>query len=233
MTTRDSDKAGFVTFFVVAALALFILDFWAMHSGWIESWDRTILQLFRVSGNPDEAIGPAWFEEAAGEITTLGSYTIVIIASLVAVGTLLTYRLYSAALFIAAALGGGTVISSFLKLLFQRPRPDIVEHMDRTFTYSFPSGHALISSVIYLTLAAVAVRFINHRPARHFLIFCAFALAGLVGISRVYLGVHWPSDVFAGWCLGSAWAGMCWLVANRLELRNADRDLNENHKSNL
>lgn len=204
---------------VAAGVILFVLDLIAVHTGFIDPFDRTLLQLFRVNGHTDEAIGPAWFEEAAAEVTALGSYTIVVIVCLVAIGVLLSYRRFYAAVFISVAFSGGALISSVLKLLFERARPDLVEHLDRTFTYSFPSGHALISSVTYLTLAAVAVRFIDRHKARRFVVACAFSVALLVGVSRVYLGVHWPSDVFAGWCLGGAWAGACWLTAHWLTHR--------------
>ncbi|MCO6188329.1 phosphatase PAP2 family protein [Rhizobium sp. L1K21] len=227
MAAQPNRNITMIQLGILVGLILFVADVIAVHTGYIDGIDHTVLQWFRVDGNPDQAIGPPWFEEAAAEITTLGSYTVVIIVCLITTGVLLSYRLYAASAFIAVSLVGGALISSLLKLLFERPRPDIVEHLDRTFTYSFPSGHALISSVTYLTLAAVAVRFVERRQTRRFVITCAFLLAALVGISRVYLGVHWPSDVFAGWCLGGAWAGTCWYAAHWLTHRNRPSDETE------
>ncbi|MFD1696950.1 phosphatase PAP2 family protein [Roseibium aestuarii] len=211
---------------VIVAIAFFLLDVWLVETHHIAGLDQAVLEWFRNPDDLADAWGPAWFEEAAGEITTLGSYTFILLLSLVVVGFLALYQRILAAVFIVLAISGGSLVSTVFKMLFERPRPDVVEHMDRTFTYSFPSGHALISAMAYLTLAAVAARFVDRPWARRYLMACAVALAFLVGTSRVYLGVHWPSDVFAGWCLGTAWAGICWLAADYLSRRTgrADRE---------
>ncbi|MBO0346945.1 phosphatase PAP2 family protein [Roseibium sp. CAU 1637] len=204
---------------VIVALALFVADVLLVETGRVEAFDLAVLEWFRSTADINDAWGPPWFEEAAGEITALGSYSVILLFSLIAAGVLAIYRHTLAIVFIGVAISGGAIVSSVLKLLFERARPDVVEHMDTTFTYSFPSGHALISAMTYLTLAAVAIRFINNTLARRYLLGCAVLLTALVGTSRVYLGVHWPSDVFAGWCLGGAWAGASWLIAHYLSLR--------------
>ena len=103
-----------------------------------------------------------------------------------------------------------------LKLAFVRGRPDLVEHLDRTFTSSFPSAHAMVGMLAWLTLAAVLVRFVAHDRTRTLVVAGAVLLSVLIGASRVYLGVHWPSDVIAGWSAGLAWASGCWLAAHYL-----------------
>ncbi len=86
----------------------------------------------------------------------------------------------------------------------------------------------MVSTVGWLTLAAICIRFIDHRPLRRFVLTVALSIAVLVGTSRVYLGVHWPTDVLAGWAMGVAWAGLCWLVADRLD-RETDANTNLGH----
>ncbi|MEH6726040.1 MAG: phosphatase PAP2 family protein, partial [Hyphomicrobiales bacterium] len=96
-----------------------------------------------------------------------------------------------------------------------RPRPDLVDHLDRTFTSSFPSAHAMVSMIAWLAFGMVAIRFISIRRLRIYVFWAAVIVALIIGGTRVYLGVHWPSDVVAGWAIGLAWASMCWLVADR------------------
>jgi undecaprenyl-diphosphatase len=111
------------------------------------------------------------------------------------------------------------LLSTALKLGFARPRPDLVPHGVRVYTASFPSGHAMLSAVTYLTLGALLARVQPQRRVKAFLLGLAIALTVLIGMSRVYLGVHWPSDVLAGWCGGAAWASLCWFVALQLQRR--------------
>ena len=132
---------------------------------------------------------------------------------------LLMARQKAAASWILAAIVGGDLLSNVLKLFFERSRPDIVPHAARVFTLSFPSGHATMSAVTCLTLGALLASF--HEPLRFKIYFLSLAilLTIAVGISRVYLGVHYPTDVLAGWCLGAAWATICWTIFNKLQER--------------
>jgi undecaprenyl-diphosphatase len=124
-----------------------------------------------------------------------------------------------AALFLLVAIGGGIVIGFAVKAGFERARPDLVEHAARVFTASFPSGHSMMAAVTYLTLGTLLARVQPHRRLKLYLIGLAVLVSLAVGISRVYLGVHWPSDVLAGWALGASWAMLCWAVVLWLQRR--------------
>ena len=127
-----------------------------------------------------------------------------------------------AALFILLAVAGGQVLSSVLKLGIDRPRPDLVSHMAEVYTLSFPSGHAMLSAVTYLTLGSLLANVLPGRILKIYVLTVAVIATLLVGISRVYLGVHWPTDVLAGWCAGAAWAMLCWLVARAMRRKGGD-----------
>jgi undecaprenyl-diphosphatase len=208
----------------LSGLAGFLAMTEIIESESIVESERHVLLALRDPENLSDPWGPAWFEEIAAEISALGGYTILVTIVALVLVTLLLLRKRAAALFLFAALATGTVLSQGLKFYFSRPRPDLVDHLDRTFTSSFPSGHASASMMAYLTLAAVAIRFIPRHSVRLFLLWAAFILAILIGVSRVYLGVHWPTDVLAGWFLGIAWASLCWLAAHYLSGGRTLRD---------
>ncbi|WP_299560810.1 phosphatase PAP2 family protein [Enterovirga sp.] len=179
--------------------------------------DRRILLALRVAGNATDPIGPSWLEESARDITGLGGHVVL---GLITCSALLYLRMTGrsrAALLVLASIGGGMVLSALLKLGFDRPRPDLVPHGARVYTASFPSGHAMLSAATYLTLGALLARVHAGRGMKLFFLGIAIALTILIGVSRVYLGVHWPSDVLAGWCGGAAWAALCWYVALLLQ----------------
>lgn len=177
-------------------------------------FDQTVMAFFVEQGQTPSPLGSAWVEEIFLELTALGGGTVLtLVALLVLIGLLITKR-RGAALILLATLVSGTIVSHGLKLLFDRSRPDFMTHLDRTFTASFPSAHAMISMIFWLSIAAMIARFIDHKMLRRFIYISAFFLAILIGLSRVYLGVHWPTDVIAGWFLGLAWAAFCWLLAN-------------------
>ena len=119
-------------------------------------------------------------------------------------------------LVIVSALGG-LAASTFLKSLFERPRPSLVPHLDIVYTSSFPSGHSMLSATVYLTLGVLLGRFVQQRVLKAYFLIVALLLTSLVGASRVYLGVHYPTDVLAGWAVGLTWALVCWLVARYLQ----------------
>jgi undecaprenyl-diphosphatase len=140
---------------------------------------------------------------------------------LVAAGYLVLMRRYGATMLVLVASVGGGILSQGLKQLFGRPRPEVVPHLVVVESLSFPSGHSMAAAVIYLTLGALLARFAARRRVRIYVIGVSFALTFLIGITRVYLGVHYPTDVLAGWAAGLAWALVCWLVARYLQYRGA------------
>ncbi len=165
-------------------------------------------------------LGPSWLFEAARDITALGSFTVL---TLLVIGITLHLLLTGArrtALFILLSVIGGTIISNGLKALFDRPRPDLTGAVE-VFTASFPSGHATVSAVVYLTIGAILARREQRTTLRAFYLGFAVLLTGLIGLSRIYLGVHYPTDVLAGWSIGSAWALVCLAAALALRLGRA------------
>lgn len=186
--------------------------------------DTAILLAFRQPGHPDLPIGPAWLEGAVRDITALGSTAVlVLIVAAVVIHFFLIGRARTA-LFVLFAVVSGQVVSSLLKLEVDRPRPELVSHLVTETSLSFPSGHAMLSAVTYLTLGALAARFLPGRVTRVYILALAMLVTLMVGASRVYLGVHWPSDVLAGWCAGFAWAMLWWLAARLLQRRGTAGD---------
>ncbi|SRR5712691_11525590 len=184
-------------------------------------FDVWLLRLLRQPDNPALPLGPRWLLEVARDITALGGRTLLLIIIVAALGYLMLERKLGAMWFVLAAACGGGVLSSTMKYYFARGRPDVVPHLAVVASSSFPSGHAAFAAVIYLTLGALLARFTERRRTRVYLVVLALSLTFLVGISRLYLGVHYPTDVLAGWCAGLAWALSCWLVARYLQYRGS------------
>jgi len=183
--------------------------------------DRRILLALRTPSDLSDPIGPQWLELVARDITSLGSYAVLGLSTAAVLGFLLLLRKHATALLVAWCVVGGWALSSGLKLVFQRPRPDIVPHSVAVYTPSFPSQHAMLSAVVYLTLGALLMRVQPDWRTKLYVMTLSVLLTLLIGTSRVYLGVHWPTDVLAGWCLGAAWALGCWLLALWLQRRGA------------
>lgn len=172
--------------------------------------DEWLISSLRSSSDPAMPVGPGWLHEAMRDITALGSTSVLFIITIGATGFMLLSHARRAALWTLLAVLSGTILSFVLKEAFDRPRPDLILHMTKVYTSSFPSGHAMMSAIVYLTLGAL---FAAHQPSRSlkvYLLSLALLLTLLVGVSRVYLGVHWPTDVLAGWAIGASWAAACW-----------------------
>ena len=196
---------------VVALLLVFGLVANEMTEGETRAFDNAVLLAMRNPANHADPIGPRWFEEAVRDVTSLGSMTVLIIIVSGTAGFLALSRARAAAVLLLASVCGGAVLMQVLKDTFARVRPDVVSHSLVELTRSFPSGHSTLAAVTYLTLGALVARVQPSRPRKVFVLFLAITLTLLVGVSRVYLGLHWPTDVLAGWCLGAAWAMVCWL----------------------
>lgn len=213
--------AGFV---IAACLWGFIEMMELARAATPHAFDTQILMLFREAGHPGTPLGPPRLEEAVRDITSLGSTIILLLVTASAVAYFLVRRQPRTALFMLVAVVGGQIIGTLLKLGIERPRPELVSHLMHESSYSFPSGHAMMSAVTYLTLGALATRALRDRAARIYVLCLAVATTLMVGVSRIYLGVHWPSDVLGGWCMGFAWALMCWVGARFLQGRQAVED---------
>jgi undecaprenyl-diphosphatase len=179
--------------------------------------DERLLLVLRERGDPADPLGPKWLEEAGRDVTALGGYAVLSMLVALVVAYELISRRYHAALLVLGATLGGLLVGHLLKDLYDRPRPELVPHLTHVSTSSFPSGHAMLSAVVYLTLGALLARLVEGWWAKFYFIAAAFALTGLVGLSRVYLGVHYPTDVLAGWAAGLSWAILCWLAARYLQ----------------
>jgi undecaprenyl-diphosphatase len=179
------------------------------------AFDRQIVLAFRSSVDPSVPIGPAWLPEAARDVTSLGSILVLGIITLAIVGYLFLAGKPAVARLMLIAVVGGIAFSDLLKFAFGRARPDFVTPAARVFTTSFPSGHATLSAITYLTIGAVLARSQSSFTLRLYFMSLAALLTVVIGVSRVYLGVHYPTDVLAGWCIGAAWALGCWAIMTR------------------
>jgi undecaprenyl-diphosphatase len=179
--------------------------------------DRALLLLLRTPGDPSDPLGPPWFEEIVRDLTALGGIAVLTLLTLVVAAFLALRRMRGAAWLLLLATGSGMLASFALKDLFDRPRPDLVPHGMHVASASFPSGHSMMAAIVYLTLGALLARVQPKRRIKAFVLSVSILLAVIVGISRVYLGVHWPTDVLAGWTVGAAWALMFWLLARWLQ----------------
>lgn len=187
--------------------------------GSTEALDRTILLALRNPGDLSDPLGPEWFEEMMRDFTALGGLGVLSLLTAAAVGYLLLTGKRHAALVVLLSIVSGIVLSSLIKLGFDRPRPDLVPHGSYVYTASFPSGHSLMSAVVYLSLGALVARVQQRWHLRLYILAVAVVLSLIIGFSRIYLGVHWPTDVLGGWTAGAAWALLCWFVTLWLQRR--------------
>lgn len=199
---------------LIVMLATFLAFFGlgaAMLIGVLEALDRDLLLALRGPGGLGDPVGSRGIEEAVRDLTALGGTTLVVVTT-AAVGLfLLAQRQGRHAVVLAGVVLLAWLTKDTAKLLFGRARPDLVPHEVFVSSASFPSGHTTLGTVLLLTLAVLASSYAPPGRGRLLIYGVAVLLAGLVGFSRVYLGVHWPSDVMAGWCLGAFWAATAWV----------------------
>lgn len=187
--------------------------------------DTAALQFFRDPADLSVPIGPNWLTHAVDDITSLGGTTVLTLMTVVTAVYLQLARQRAASVLVVLSVVGGWILSTLLKLGIARPRPDIVPHLVDVHDLSFPSGHAMLSAATYLTLGALLSRIQKTRGNRIFVIAVAMLLTFAIGLSRVYLGVHYPTDVLGGWCAGAAWATLCWIVARRYVFSGYSNDV--------
>jgi len=206
-------------------IALGILAFVALADEVLEGstpkFDEWAIRVLRQPDDLAKPIGPPWLAEAARDTTALGGVLFLSLLTATVAGFLWLRKMYGAMALVIAATLGGLSVSSILKQVFDRPRPNLVPHLSHVASSSFPSGHSMLSAVVFLTLGVLLARFVEERKLKAYFLLIALVLTTLVGVSRVFLGVHYPTDVLAGWCAGMAWALSCWFVARILQKRGA------------
>jgi undecaprenyl-diphosphatase len=215
---------GIHEFNVLVALMLLVGSVWAfveladeVVEGSTKPFDEWAIRTLRRQADPSQPIGPSWLAEVGRDLTALGGTAFLTLLTATIAGFLWIRRMYGALALLLAATIGGLIASLMLKQLFDRPRPQLVPHLSIVHTSSFPSGHSMLSAAVYLTLGALLGQFVHERVLKAYFLIVALMLTTLVGISRVYMGVHYPTDVLTGWTGGLAWALICWLAARYLQ----------------
>lgn len=178
--------------------------------------DRRLLLMLREPGRPADPIGPRGFEESMRDMTALGGFTFLTLLAVTATLALALHGKTKRAVIFAVTVLAADVSSEVLKHAYHRPRPDLVPHGSYVYSASFPSGHSTMAAATFLTLATIVASLEPRRATKALCYAMALGLMIMVGFSRVYLGVHWPSDVLAGWSLGAGWALLAWIVLNRV-----------------
>lgn len=215
-----------VDLFMLVALTVIIITGWLaaeladeVLEGTTQQYDEWVLRHLRTPGDLHDPIGPQWVEDMWRDVTSLGSSAILTLVTVSCAGYLLMRRHHRTLLLLIAATVGGLVVVLVLKNVFDRPRPEFASPDAYVLTASFPSGHSMLSAVVYLTLGALLARTTNEYRVKIYFLTMAVLVTVLIGFSRMYLGVHYPTDVLAGWSVGLLWALLCWLVARLLQRR--------------
>lgn len=191
--------------------------------GSTQRFDTLVLLAMRTEGDPADPLGPRWFEEMVRDITALGGSAVLILLTLTVIGFLVIQHDYRTAVFVTATVISAQIVSLLLKQGFARPRPELLPHYTYVYTSSFPSGHAMLSAAVYMTLGAMLAGVQERTLLKAYLLLCALFTTIAVGLSRIYMGVHWPTDVLGGWAAGGAWAALWWVGARAYDRRAGNR----------
>ena len=202
---------------VLAGVLIFISIANDVVEGETQHFDNYILKSLREPGDVSQPAFPGWVTKAMEDITSLGSATIIVLFTILVIGYLLIQKKYYWLWLVLIATIGGAILVWGLKEFIGRTRPTVVTHLLQENSLSFPSGHSMMSAIVYLTQATLLSKIQENRKAKIYIISTALLLTFLIGISRVYIGVHYPTDVIAGWVAGISWALLCWYVASILE----------------
>lgn len=178
-------------------------------------FDEAILLWFRNPLDLSDPAGPAWLEVVMRDMTALGGVLVLVMLVSFVAGYLYLRRHRLLALYVVISISAGTLVNTLLKEFIARPRPDIVPHATDAALSSFPSGHTMMSTMVYLTLGTLLAMSSDEIRVKRYFLFWSVLPVFLVGISRLYLGVHWPTDIIAGWVAGGIWALLCLLVGRK------------------
>lgn len=171
---------------------------------------------FRSSVDPAQPVGPQWLAVHFRDITTLGSNWFLLLLTFLAAFVCNSKGYRRKAIFLIVTVITGMALSFALKYGFHRPRPELVPHITKVYTSSFPSGHAMMSALTYACLTCVGMHLVSERLLKTGFVCVAIAVVALVGLSRVFLGVHWPTDILAGWSAGIGWFCLSRLIMGKL-----------------
>jgi len=207
------------TLLVIAGTWAFVLIAGEVMEGDTHLFDEWAVKSFRNPNDLSQPIGPPWLQEMGRDATALGGVGWLVFFTLTVAGYLWLDRKAHMSQFLLAASISGMLLTFLLKYYFARPRPDVVPHLSHVSTSSFPSGHSMVSAVVYITLGSLLSAVVARRRLKAYILCVAMMLTLIVGVSRVYLGVHYPTDVLAGWTAGLSWALACWMLAHWLQRR--------------
>jgi undecaprenyl-diphosphatase len=208
-----------VLLLAMASLWIFAKIAGGVAEGSTRAFDERVLLAMRAPENPSEPLGPRWVDELSRDITSLGSGSVLILLTVSSAVFLALQGKHRIMALLLVAVFGGMILGLILKSMYERPRPELISREALPVSMSFPSGHSMASAITYLTLGALLARVQPKRRLKVFLLFLSFFITILVGLTRIYLGVHWPTDVLAGWTAGAGWALLCWTVALWLQKR--------------
>lgn len=210
---KRTEFFGFIV--MVVGIGVFLTLVTQLQSASIQSLDEAVIRSLRNISVPAEASHPGWFDELARDFTALGGYAVLTTITVLVTTFLHLERRPARAHFVAITVVFGYSFSMLLKAVIDRPRPDIVPWLSHVHLSSFPSGHSMMSAVVYLSLGLMLSDLTSRRLVKVFVVIAPLAISAMVGLSRVYMGVHYPTDVIAGWWIGISWSLACWLIVRR------------------